>query len=72
MSSQGSQTWLRSPMSIQGSQTWLRLSMPERGDPYFWYTKEVVRNHQSKQDRQLITKLQTTININSHLNQHFQ
>ena len=34
MSSQDSQTWLRSPMSSQGSQTWLRSYMPERGNPY--------------------------------------
>ena len=31
MSSQGSQTWLRSPMSSQGSQTWLRSPMSSQG-----------------------------------------
>ena len=34
MSSQGSQTWLSSPMSSQGNQTWLGAPMSERGDPY--------------------------------------
>jgi hypothetical protein len=34
MSSQGSQTWLSSPISNQGSQSWLRLPMPQRGDLY--------------------------------------
>ena len=31
MSSQGSQSWLRSPMSSQGSQTWLRSPMSSQG-----------------------------------------
>jgi hypothetical protein len=31
MPSQGSQTWLRSPMSSQGSQTWLRSPMSSQG-----------------------------------------
>ena len=31
MSSQGSQTWLRSPMSSQGSQTWIRSPMSSQG-----------------------------------------
>jgi hypothetical protein len=52
--------------------------MPERGDPYFWYIGILLRYQRGGQkpsiekDRQLITKLKTTININRHLNQHFQ
>jgi hypothetical protein len=40
---QGSQTWLRSPMSGQGSRTWIISPMPERGDPYVWYEGRVWR-----------------------------
>jgi hypothetical protein len=35
-------------------------------------TQKVVEIHQSKKDRQRITKWQTMININRHLNQPFQ
>ena len=63
MSSQGSQTWLRSPMSIQGSQTWLRLSMPERGDPYFWYIGVLLRYKRGGQKPSIETGQTTNYKI---------
>jgi hypothetical protein len=52
--------------------------MPERGDPYVWYVGRVWRyerggqNPSIEKDSQIITKWQTTITINCHLNQPFQ
>jgi hypothetical protein len=64
MSSQGSQSWVRSPQSARRS---LRLICRKS-----LKIPEMVRIHKSKKDRQLITKWQTKININRHLNQPFQ
>jgi hypothetical protein len=47
MSSQGSQTWLSSPISSQGSQSWLRSPIPQRGDliePDIMHVIQTVQN----------------------------
>ena len=46
MSSQGSQTWLRSPMSSQGSQIWLRSPMSSQG------SQSCLRTYMSSQGSQ--------------------
>ena len=51
MSKQGSQTWLRSPMSSQGSQTWLRTPMSSQGSQAW------LRSPMSRQGSQTWTKL---------------